>query len=204
MHSVRRFSLMLLIATSLSLGQGGCLDGGGGSSGSSSISIPASATVLPTQFVPQSTQVWCWAAVTTEVLNYFGFAGDQCQIVSLTLSGYTNNSFCCPFVIGGPCFRTGQLFEIQQALSLIGGIASSVTGPLTFQQIRSEINAGDPIIAAYLGSFSGHVVVIFGYDDTSGEIYIHDPFYGQFVVPYASTFTYNGSLIWSQSIVTDR
>ncbi len=70
---------------------------------------------------------------------------------------------------------------------------------ITFQAVQSEINAGRPIIVAYRGSSAGHVVIIHGYD-AQRNVYIHDPLYGSFVVPYGNSFSYGGQFIWSDTI----
>ena len=149
--------------------------------------------ILTVSFVAQQTPVWCWAAVSEMVFRYYGRGATQCQI----LSGWFGANCCSS---PGSCQTTGSIPAIQQTLLAFGGISSSYfPGPLTLQAVASEIDGGRPIIAAYRGSFSGHVVVIYGYDP-AGNLYIHDPFYGSFVVPYAASFTYGGQLVWAETI----
>jgi hypothetical protein len=83
---------------------------------------------------------------------------------------------------------------------VFGGVRSTAfPGPISFQSVQSEINAGRPVIVAYRGSFAGHVVIIYGYD-ANGKVYIRDPLFGSFVVPYGTSFSYGGQLIWSDTI----
>jgi hypothetical protein len=47
-------------------------------------------------------------------------------------------------------------------------------------------------------------VILYGYDDLSQQVHIHDPIYGSFTVPYGTSFYYNsptGPLVWDTSIV---
>lgn len=148
--------------------------------------------VLAVPLVRQETPVWCWAAVSEMVFRYYGRGGTQCQI----LSGWYQRD-CCTF--REFCQTTAPIAVIQQTL-LVGGVRSNWTpGPLPLSAITAEINAGRPIIVGYRGSFAGHVVVIHGYD-SRGNLYIHDPFYGSFVVPYGASFTYGGQFVWSDTI----
>ena len=61
------------------------------------------------------------------------------------------------------------------------------------------------MILAYQGSFSGHVVVIYGYDDSIAQspyLFIHDPYFGSFYVPYSQSQLYSGSSFWVDTILT--
>lgn len=159
---------------------------------------PASGPVLPVQPMPQSTQVWCWAAVTAMVVNYNGGSISDCQVVSDTL-----NLPCCG---GGlpQCFTAGTLQAMQQEMMRFRGLRSYLANrPLTLPEIQGEIDNGRPVVIAYNGSFVGHVVVLYGYD-AGGNLYIHDPFWGPaFVVPYAVALQYQSqqqTLVWGQTI----
>ncbi len=60
------------------------------------------------------------------------------------------------------------------------------------------------MIVAYQGSFNGHVVVVFGYNEEEpGGPYlcIHDPLNGSFLVPYDVSGMYSGGAIWSDTIL---
>jgi hypothetical protein len=144
------------------------------------------------------------------VCTYYGRPIQQCSIVSVFL-----NYNCC-FDPMSCSSRTCQLYEIQQALYGVG-LTSTVGGFLSCDQIQAEIDAGRPIIAAYMGSFSGHVVVIYGYKkvqsqfaglvdvgDLVSQIYVYDPYYGPFRPNYASAFNYAGQLARTDSIFAIR
>lgn len=159
---------------------------------------PPTGRVLPVGFRGQQTAVWCWAASIEMVSDYYLRPIEQCQILSAYLNGN-----CCFFpqacVIAAPSMTT-----IQQGLLAVSGLSSFHTpGPISFEDLYREIDAGGPVILGYRASFSGHVVVVYGYTP-SGTLYIHDPFYGSFQVQYAQTFTYNGQLFWSDTILGIR
>jgi hypothetical protein len=91
---------------------------------------------------------------------------------------------------------------IQRGLFFVGGVRSTwIPGPLTFDQVVAEIDAGRPIMIGYRGSFAGHVVMLTGYSRSTQRVKILDPFYGAFDVPFGSSFVYNGQLIWTDSLV---
>jgi hypothetical protein len=149
--------------------------------------------ILSVPLIAQQTPVWCWAAVSEMIFRYYGRGATQCQI----LSGWYQRD-CCLF--SQSCQTTASIQAIQQTLLAFGGVRSTaLPGPISFQNVQSEINAGRPVIVAYRGSFAGHVVIIHGYD-ANGNVYIRDPLFGSFVVPYGTSFSYGGQLIWSDTI----
>jgi hypothetical protein len=179
--------------------------GGGGDSGDASQGggVSNTARILPANYVSQQTQVWCWAAVTSEMLTYYGVQNYQCQLVGLVTYNVVNA--CCG--TGDPaCLTTASLETMEYLVyQLTSGRVSmyEIQGALSFDQVVATIDAGNPFVIGYEGSFSGHVVLVVGYDKSSQEIYIHDPYYGIFTVPYATTFVYNGSLVWAQTLVVN-
>jgi hypothetical protein len=143
----------------------------------------------------QRTQVWCWAAATEMVRGYLGYPVEQCEVVS----AWTAFN-CCP-PLAQQCFVAAPSIEYVDAAIDVGPVETQLYYyPLNFDAVRYEIDLGHPIVIGYSGSFSGHVVVLFGYDD-SGNVYIHDPNAGTFVVPYGTANLYAGSAVWSHSIV---
>lgn len=157
--------------------------------------------VLPMYRVGQQTMVWCWAACSEMILNYYQRPTPQCYILSTWF-----NADCCTFPMY--CKTTGTLGQISANLEYFGGLQSTVkNGTLTISEIANEIANNRPIIIAYTNFQSGHVVVIFGYDLTTQSIYIYDPFYYNvnnpnyaFVVPYTTTLTYSGTQQWTNTI----
>lgn len=73
---------------------------------------------------------------------------------------------------------------------------------LTEKEIQIEISNGRPVIVAYKGSFSGHVVLIMAFAPAANgnpNLYrVVDPYFGVFDVPYNQVrYGYqNGSFTW--------
>lgn len=173
----------------------GCGTGGGSDDDPDPGPGPGNTTQqLSVPFVAQQTPVWCWAACSEMIFRYYGTGNTQCQILSILYQGD-----CCSFPAF--CQTTAPVAGIQAVLFQSGGLSSEIkSGPLSFQEVRTEIDAGRPFIIAYLGSVSGHVVVVFGYDASNQTLFIHDPLYGTFTVPYGATFAYMGQATWFQTI----
>lgn len=148
---------------------------------------------LPVALAPQQTEVWCWAAVIEMVSAYYGNRTAQCQTLS-----YWWSVDCCTFP--GQCVTPGSNYQIQESFRVLGMSSSYNYGPLTWNQVVTEIDERRPFIVFYQGSFSGHVVVVYGYDSSSRTLLIHDPYFGSFEVPYGQTLTYNGSMYWSNTL----
>ena len=88
---------------------------------------------------------------------------------------------------------------IQRTLAAYGVRSQVINRGLSFAEVKRQIDQGRPIVVFYTGSFIGHFVLAYGYD-ASGRIYIHDPVYGTFAVPYGLTFSYQGRLGWGATI----
>lgn len=163
---------------------------------------PPKSVYLNVPFANQQTQEWCWAASIQMVSQFYGTSLTQCGVLSSFLGGD-----CC-FAFNPICIQpAGSLATISLALRSFAGVQSAQVGrPLTFPEVSSEISRGHPIIAAYRGSFAGHVVVIYGYNSANNTVAINDPAYfgplGN--VPYGATFTYANTLVWADSLVTSR
>jgi hypothetical protein len=184
--------LLLLLALTL-VGTASCSKGGGSPTDPGGPPAGGQQRVLTVPLVAQQTPVWCWAAVSEMIFRYYGRGATQCQI----LSGWYQAD-CCTF--SQFCLTTAPIPVIQQTLQAFGGLRSvAFPGPISLQAVQNEINAGRPIIVAYRGSMAGHVVVLYGYD-AAGNVYIRDPLFGSFVVPYGASFTYHGQLFWSDTI----
>lgn len=148
----------------------------------------------------QHTEVWCWAAVTSAVIDYYShLMGEDCQL----LSAYAYQRFgqiidCCYYP--GACTRTGSTQEIQWMLSAIGNIRSkSLQGALAEPVLRQELANGRPVIAGLTNTFSGHVIVIVGYDQTG--YHIQDPYFGEFRGVAYQALLQNPTIgTWSESI----
>jgi papain like cysteine protease AvrRpt2 len=128
------------------------------------------------------------------LFRYNGFGTTQCQTLSLLY-----NFDCC--FAPQFCLTGAPIDLIQRALLNLGGLRSVRRfAALSPAEIRTEIDSGRPLIMAYSQSFSGHVVVVYGYESGGQILQIHDPAFGTFRVPYALTFSYGGSMVWIDTI----
>ena len=144
---------------------------------------PALAEELDVTFRRQHTQVWCWAATIAMVGAYVtGRGAEDCEV----LSGYDRllggPGSCCQFP--QRCARTGSSQEMKTILSRIFGLSGShYSRALTYAELRREIDGNRPFIAAIRNGFSGHVVVVSGYE-APDRVILLDPMSGRHVVPY--------------------
>ena len=148
----------------------------------------------------QTQSNWCWAATSTSVSHFFWFLSPwtQCKVANAEL-GLSN---CCSGSVPSAC---NVPWYLDRALTRTNNFVS-ITGPVTFQQVRNEIDAGRPV-GARIGwnGGGGHFMVIYGYSLIAGTAYfdIDDPIYGKShlaVSDFASN--YQGSGSWTHTYFT--
>ncbi len=139
---------------------------------------------LNVSFHPQNTLVWCWAATIAMIGEYVtGQPAEDCEVLSAYDRMLMGPGNCCEFPQS--CLRTGHSQEIKSILSNIYGISGyHHVRPLSFDEIKSEIDDDQPFIAALRGGFSGHVVVVVGYKDPN-KVILLDPMSGRHKVQYS-------------------
>jgi hypothetical protein len=157
---------------------------------------PARALRLPIPAVVQATPLWCWAAVSEMVLRYHRLpaahpAGDyQCGIVAGLGGACRDDCRRCVFGAGRLERIVGVLAGYPQrvaehgASSLPGLRARALRRPLTLDELRAELDAGRPVIAAITpgarrdGQLPAHVALIVGYqlDESGARLAVNDPF----------------------------
>lgn len=157
----------------------------------------------------QEQTYWCWAAVTEAVWRLLDrdHARTQCQIATDNLPRPPAGG-CCGTTRGGPCDSTSRL---DYALSRAGCLNGNRQPPLSFEQLREEIDKGLPVaIHIEWPDGSGHYIAATNWMTHSGgrqAVRISDPD-GPNVdeVPFAaleSAYTSRrGS--WSTSYLTKR
>jgi hypothetical protein len=144
---------------------------------------PARAEELDVQFHAQNTIVWCWAAAIAMVGDYVtGNTAEDCQVLAAYDRMLNGPGLCCQYP--APCTRTGGSQEIAVILGNIFGLTGRhFPRPLSYAELKDQIDANQPMIAALSTGFSGHAVVITGYEDPNLVIVL-DPMSGRQVVPY--------------------
>jgi hypothetical protein len=195
---MRRFWVMALCVA---------LAGCGGDGGSNSTDPPALpvAVDLRIQNLPQETSVWCWAAVTQQIVLWLRGANQtppQCALVALANNADPN--YCCSFPQA--CSVTGSLQQIQALIAYFGGRYSAIAPPTDAMTLYRTLAAGHPVIMAVQSSpYSGHVIVIRGmaWSETAAGrqavLYVNDPLaYFSQAVPFDQVLPY-----WQAAIVVN-
>jgi hypothetical protein len=152
---------------------------------------------LPFNMQMQTQSNWCWAATATSVSHYFWrwSTWTQCRVANAEL-GHTD---CCQSPVPSDC---NVPWYLDRALTRTRNFVS-ITGPVGFEQVRSEIDAGRPV-GARIGwsGGGGHFMVIYGYSLIGGGEYvdIDDPIYGKSHIRLSEfASNYQGSGSWTHT-----
>lgn len=118
---------------------------------------------LPIQNIRQETEVWCWAAVSQQIVA--ALKGPQSTPPQCALVAMANGAppqACC----GGQnpaCVRTGTLQQIQGLISQFGGRPSAFAPPTDPMTLYNTLASGRAVILALRSAQgSGHVIVVRG------------------------------------------
>jgi hypothetical protein len=119
----------------------------------------------------------------------------QCQIANKVLK----RKDCCAAPI--PCNEPQVLAELLQT---IGAWRTTLNRPLTFDEVRQEIDADRPLcVRIEWPSGGGHAVVIRGYRVLASgalQVYVADPLYPSSLVDFDEfTFSYYGDGEWVET-----
>ena len=116
---------------------------------------------VPVTNIGQQTPVWCWAAVSQQIIAAtMGGSPPQCELVETAYGA--PSGFCC----GGArpeCMATGNMSQIAGLISYYGGRSSQYSRPGNPMEVYQTLQQGHPIIAQLAtGQMTTHVVVIRG------------------------------------------
>jgi hypothetical protein len=120
--------------------------------------------------------MWCWAASGQMIMSFLAGSNiTQCQ----EASNYFGNSSCCNSPTPDACVN-GAWPQFDQYGFSFQRTAQQGTGgvPLTWDELRQEIDAGRPVAFSYhFLSGGGHMMVARGYQVMSGKNYVmvNDP-----------------------------
>ena len=145
--------------------------------------------ILNLSFTPSYDEYSDWAAATAMVFNYHDRNYSQAYLVE-----FSDNYFG----YGSP-----SIDDIGWLFWALGGLDSYVTGTLSFGEIRSQINEGNPVLLQYGGYYSGHFLVLHGYD-SEGNVFIHEPGYGTRLIRYDDLyycFIHGAGHYWESSLL---
>jgi hypothetical protein len=129
--------------------------------------------VLQISYQPVDSQYSGWAAVTAMLFDFHHMHYSQTDVVDFHYFLFGHDS--------------ASIDEINWLLWDLGDVDSAVTGTLSFDAIRAEINSGNPVLLQYGDYYEEHYMVLHGYDE-NGYVYLHDPAYGTRVVYYGDLY----------------
>ncbi|WP_435036885.1 papain-like cysteine protease family protein [Pseudomonas neuropathica] len=123
----------------------------------------ADQTELPIPNILQETPVWCWAAVSEQiVLSMRGRAATPRQCAMVAAAKNASPAFCCQNPMS--CAVTGDLSDIQNLIQYFGGSPSKILPPTDPFTLYGTLASGHPVIMQLKMDQAGmaHVVVIRG------------------------------------------
>lgn len=100
---------------------------------------------LGIQNIPQSTPMWCWAAVAQQVIaaiNGSQGAPPQCEMVAVV--NKEKAELCCQHPAA--CLKGGSLHQIQELIAYYGGHSSAIARPTNPVVIYKVLRSGHAII----------------------------------------------------------
>lgn len=148
---------------------------------------------------PQTQSNWCWAATSVSVNHYYWFSSwTQCKVAGAE----QNLTTCCQSPVPGAC---NVAWYLEKALTRTGNFVS-VTGPVSFARVKTEIDAGRPVgVRVGWGGGGGHFLVIEGYSRIGPATFfdLDDPIYGESTLSVDDFSTnYQGSGTWTHTYFT--
>lgn len=161
---------------------------------------------LPIQNLRQETEVWCWAAVSQQIIAASrGQQNTPAQCALVAMANGAEPGVCCNGY-NQQCVRTGTIDQIQKLIAQFGGRASSFAEPTDPMTLYNTLAGGHAVILALQAQpGAGHVVVVRGmsFVQTQGGIepvlHVNDPMavYTQ-PVPYRQLVG-----IWKAAVVVN-
>lgn len=158
---------------------------------------------LKVPFHQQHTQVWCWAATIAMVGEYMtGQKAEDCEVLSAYDRALGGSGICCQNP--QPCNRTGQVQEMKNIMGNLYKLSGyHHLRPLSFDELKKEIDNERPMIAALQTNFSGHVIVIIGYSSPN-KVIVLDPISGRHEVSYQQIIANFQTGYWSQTLTVNK
>jgi hypothetical protein len=145
---------------------------------------------------------WCWATTSVSVDKFFddNSAWTECKMAEAELG-----VSCCPSLQA--CNRVHPLDPPLTRVQRLRGPVLAKT--LTFDEIKAEILAGNPIcVRVQWSDGGGHFAAIVGYDVTEKglqRVYVADPFYGDSTASYDGFVSkYQGEGKWTHTFLLGK
>jgi hypothetical protein len=146
--------------------------------------------------------LWCWAACSSSVSSFFDTRSTwgQCALANAELE----QTSCCEDGDNDGCNKPWYL---DRALQRTGNFSSKRQGPVPWEEVRAEIDAGRPVAARIRwGDDTGHFVVLTGYRRSGGrrELEVQDPWTGSSSLAIEDfTNAYKSSGTWTHTYLTE-
>ncbi|MBJ7221962.1 MULTISPECIES: papain-like cysteine protease family protein [unclassified Brenneria] len=125
-------------------------------------------TILPFTLEAQQGHLQCWAAIAISLGRFY-----QRPLVP------TQQEFAHQ-VLGANC---DQVCPPLQAMRHMQLEYQEREGMLTLRQLKAQLQAGHPLLAAMRYFIGWHLVVIYGVDEEE-QVWLADPLYGLHCLPY--------------------
>lgn len=159
---------------------------------------------IPFRVIRQAQSLWCWAAVSSSVAEYFGTNGwSQCRVASAEMGGD-----CCTSGGSAQCNRWHYL---ESALQRVEHFRDAAPGHLTPQAIADELDADLPVcLRVQWWNGEGHFLAIHGMIPHGNDpiLLLTDPIYGRAQVQGSVLLNsgYQGAARgrWTHSYVVQR
>lgn len=119
---------------------------------------------LPIQNLRQETQVWCWAAVSQQIIHSIrGQQNTPAQCALVAMANGAEPGVCCNGY-NQQCVRTGTLDQIRSLIQQFGGRPSNIAEPTDPMTLYKTLASGHPVIIAIQApnTQAGHVIVVRG------------------------------------------
>ena len=164
--------------------------------------LKSKTSVLDFVIQRQKLSKWCWAAIAASLGNYYRTSYLQQHEVASRMLKFDCSRFHESTSVATHC---NQCAMIDEALRISGCYSHWSPGRPTFDRIQSEIDVGQPIclrLEWYKGGF--HYLVLIGYYNETGEIYVDDPLHGssvQVFENFPSSYRGTGG-IWRETFWT--
>ena len=139
--------------------------------------------ILSVTQINQETTNWCWAASSQMIMYYAGTYVQQCYEAN-SVFGRTD---CCSNKTSTSCNNGATDNQMYNNFYHWGFANTVYNSYLSYSAVQSEINSNRPFNIHWAWKYrGGHAVVVQGYD-SSQNLYINDPWYGQQTRSYSST-----------------
>lgn len=118
---------------------------------------------VPVKGVRQQQTYWCWAACAEMILNKFSIEKNQCEIVSRTLG----IDECCEDGSTADCNQPLKISRVTELYEAYGINVTYRDGDLSMDEIVEHVSANHVLKVGLVWwdpPFSGHAVIINGYD----------------------------------------